>query len=54
MVESMVALVLLDGLMQQRAQCQLFDADEAFPGGKAPLAANPLGKKLHGHGAGLV
>ncbi len=50
MVESMVALVLLDGLMQQEAQCALFDKKETFGGQSGVLELNPLGKKLEGYG----
>ena len=39
MVESMVALVLVDMLMQQKAQCELFQSSSTFA---------KLGKKLHG------
>jgi len=50
MVESMVALVLVDALMQQRAQCALFD-DEPLPDDNSDSQAmNPLGKKLFGFG----
>jgi chorismate synthase len=51
MVESMVALTLVDALMQQKAQCELFPADADFEG--APprgVPANVLGKKLSGYG----
>lgn len=41
MVESMVALVLVDALMQQKAQCELFPFDSQAQG-----AANKLGKSL--------
>ena len=41
MVESMVALVLADHLMQQKAQCELFPAAVG-----EDLGANDLGKKL--------
>ena len=55
MVEAMVALVLLDGLMQQKAQNDLFSWNESF--GNEPTDAlreiNPLGKKLNGFGANL-
>jgi hypothetical protein len=56
MVEAMVALVLLDGLMQQKAQCDLFSWNESF--GNKPTTGslteiNPLGKKLNGFGANL-
>ena len=50
MVESMVALVLVDALMQQIAQCDLFPADAAIPGATVGYTANPLGKKLAGFG----
>ncbi|CAN0078467.1 unnamed protein product, partial [Ectocarpus sp. 8 AP-2014] len=45
MVEAMVALVLADVLMQQKAQCELFPADALDT-----LETNPLGKKLSGAG----
>lgn len=38
MVEAMIALVLVDALMQQKAQCDLFPPDNN--------QSNPLGKKL--------
>lgn len=41
MVESMIALVLVDALMQQQAQCGLFPEP-----GQGALGANELGKKL--------
>jgi len=41
MVESMVALVLVDMLMQQKAQCELFPSSSSFA---------KLGKKLSGKG----
>lgn len=51
----MVALVLLDGLMQQKAQTDLFSWNESF--GNEPSTAvteiNPLGKKLNGFGVNL-
>lgn len=40
MVESMMALVLADALMQQQAQCNL------FPRTSNDIQINPLGKKL--------
>jgi len=43
MVESMIALVLVDALMQQKAQCELFPLDEATSKNDA---INKLGKKL--------
>lgn len=53
MVEAMVALVLVDALMQQKAQCDLFPAVNS---GTENIAmqnmANPLGKKLSGFGVG--
>lgn len=39
--QAMVALVLADVLMQQKAQCELFPA-----GALETLETNPLGKKL--------
>jgi chorismate synthase len=53
MVESMVALVLVDALMQHVAQCELFQRDTVFDELKSnasTAAANPLGKKLSGYG----
>jgi chorismate synthase len=50
MVESMVALVLVDALMQQVAQNDLFAADAGIPGANVGYTANPLGKKLTGYG----
>lgn len=45
MVEAMVALTLVDQLMMQQAQCELFEND-------APLAdrPNPLGSTAHREG----
>lgn len=45
-MQAMVALVLADALMQQKAQCELFPADAL-----ESLNANPLGKKLQAHSA---
>ena len=64
MVEAMVALVLVDALLQQKAQCELFPLGETFGQGdssSAPAAAaaaaapaaNKLGKKLSGYGPNL-
>lgn len=61
MVESMVALVLVDMLMQQKAQCDLFHVDTVFPHVSAEadknhvddfsnIKANTLGKQLKGLG----
>lgn len=53
MVEAMVALVLVDALMQQTAQCNLFSPETVFDeraSSPASAASNPLGKKLEGHG----
>jgi chorismate synthase len=52
MVESMVALVLVDALMQHIAQCDLFDRDVNFDESQPNVAnsANVLGKKLSGYG----
>jgi len=52
MVESMVALVLVDALMQQRAQCELFPLDAKFEeiNNVATTKSNPLGKRLEGVG----
>ena len=52
MVESMVALTLVDALMQQKAQCELFNdlRIESLENGNEEhvlkSAINPLGKKL--------
>jgi hypothetical protein len=46
MVESMMALVLVDALMQQEAQCSLFPRGAANGADAADLRINPLGKKL--------
>lgn len=43
--QAMVALVLADSLMQQKAQCELFPAEALDT-----LETNPLGKKLTGAG----
>lgn len=51
MVESMVALVLVDALMQQAAQCQLFPDDSDFDGEGSSALTNHLGRKLEGLGA---
>lgn len=52
MVEAMVAIVLVDALMQQIAQCNLFPVDAKFDGVEKDSAApaNTLGKKLAGSG----
>lgn len=51
MVEAMVALVLVDALMQQKAQCELFPLEQTFGAEAASTTpANPLGKKLSGFG----
>lgn len=52
MVEAMMAIVLVDALMQQVAQCELFPADARFEEVKASSVApaNVLGKKLSGSG----
>jgi chorismate synthase len=50
MVESMVALVLIDALMQHKAQCDLFATDTVFDVTRASDESNPLGKKLEGFG----
>jgi len=50
MVESMVALTLVDALMMQQAQCELFPND-------SPVEAqpNPMGSTAKGRGeSGLV
>mmetsp|Transcript_14023 Transcript_14023/g.23347 ORF Transcript_14023/g.23347 Transcript_14023/m.23347 type:complete len:168 (-) Transcript_14023:223-726(-) len=65
MVEAMVALVLVDALMQQQAQCTLFPRDQTFDqedegiNNNTSSAPNPdnndamsnaLGKQLEGYG----
>ena len=57
MVEAMVALVLVDALMQHHAQCNLFPSDVDFTqnssledGTTTSSLPNPLGKKLQGFG----
>lgn len=57
MVEAMVALTLVDALMQQKAQCELFDDlsngdanDNEFQQVKES-SLNPLGKKVRAHGS---
>ena len=56
MVEAMVALVIIDALMQHKAQCDLFSADINLADGSVVDQAeksNRLGKKLRGSGQGL-
>lgn len=60
MVEAMVALVLVDALMQHKAQCELFPVETQFDNAstdssaqqqqKQQQLANPLGKQLSGFG----
>lgn len=58
MVEAMVALTIMDALMQQHSQCELFDRNVDFNAGVDDTSAkstsvtglNPLGKKLKGLG----
>ena len=51
MVESMVALVLVDALMQHVAQCDLFPRGVNLnDGSKVDNQSNPLGKLLKGYG----
>mmetsp|Transcript_1661 Transcript_1661/g.1809 ORF Transcript_1661/g.1809 Transcript_1661/m.1809 type:complete len:442 (+) Transcript_1661:71-1396(+) len=51
MVEAMMAIVLVDALMQHEAQCNLFPADAKFEGARdTGVPANTLGKKLAGFG----
>ena len=52
MVEAMVAITLLDALMQQHAQCDLFDPTINFSdiNSNNKVTLNPLGKKLYGFG----
>jgi len=49
MVESMMALVLVDALIQQHAQCELFPRHTEGGGGEegADVFINPLGKALN-------
>jgi hypothetical protein len=49
----MVALVLLDALMQHQAQCGLFDLGASFNSDSLPLNINRFGKKLEGYGIGI-
>ena len=50
MVEAMVALVLLDSLMTNKAQCDLFNPDINFTSDNIEKKSNLLGKKLSGYG----
>ena len=51
MVEAMVALVLVDALMQHSAQCNLFPADARLsPDKDIDIGKAKLGKKLSGFG----
>ena len=45
MVEAMVALTLVDALMMQHAQCELFPNESPIE-----LQPNPMGSTAHGHG----
>lgn len=50
MVEAMVALTLVDALMMQQAQCELFPNDAALE-----MQPNPMGSTVQGRGTvGLV
>ncbi len=49
-VEAMVACVLVDAIMQQKAQCELFDKNKPFDTNIKFPKINPLGKKLFGFG----
>lgn len=50
MVEAMVALTLVDALMMQKAQCELFPNESP-----AELQPNPMGSTAQGRGeSGLV
>ena len=50
MVEAMVALTLVDAIMTQQAQCELFPNESPME-----LQPNPMGSTVHGHGqAGMV
>jgi chorismate synthase len=57
MVEAMVALTIMDALMQHHSQCELFDREINFNSERSDVAKstavsglNPLGKKLKGLG----
>jgi Chorismate synthase len=54
MVEAMVALTLLDHLMMQQAQCELFpnEANDINPMGKNVKGLSSAGKKAHVAAAG--
>lgn len=45
MVEAMVALTLVDAIMMQQAQCELFPNDSP-----AEVKPNPMGSTVQGHG----
>jgi len=45
MVEAMVALTLVDSLMMQQAQCELFPNEASME-----LQPNPMGSTVKGHG----
>jgi chorismate synthase len=45
MVEAMVALTLVDALMMQKAQCDLFPNETPME-----LQPNPMGSTVNGHG----
>ena len=57
MVEAMVALTIVDALMQHKAQCELFapgtdlsDENQSNTLSSSSEKLNPLGKRLHGYG----
>jgi hypothetical protein len=45
MVEAMVALTLVDAIMMQQAQCELFPNESPME-----LRPNPMGSTVNGHG----
>jgi hypothetical protein len=45
MVEAMVALTLVDAIMMQKAQCELFPNESPME-----LQPNPMGSTVNGHG----
>jgi hypothetical protein len=50
MVEAMVALTLVDAIMTQKAQCELFPNESPME-----LQPNPMGSTVEGHGkTGIV
>ena len=50
MVEAMVALTLVDAIMMQQAQCELFPNESPME-----MQPNPMGATVNGHGqAGII